>query len=81
MIVFVVSGLWHGANWTYVIWGALHGLYLVLQETWDRIAPPWARLPRFCAQALTLLAVILAGCPSARRIRRHRSACSMAWPG
>lgn len=30
MIVFVVSGLWHGANWTFVIWGALHGLYLVI---------------------------------------------------
>lgn len=28
-IVFLVSGLWHGANWTYVIWGALHGFYLV----------------------------------------------------
>lgn len=28
-IVFVVSGLWHGANWTFVIWGALHGFYLV----------------------------------------------------
>ncbi|KJJ85295.1 membrane bound O-acyl transferase MBOAT family protein [Candidatus Omnitrophus magneticus] len=27
--VFAVSGLWHGANWTFVIWGALHGFYLV----------------------------------------------------
>jgi len=27
-VVFVVSGLWHGANWTFVIWGALHGLYV-----------------------------------------------------
>lgn len=30
-IVFVVSGLWHGANWTFVIWGALHGAYLILE--------------------------------------------------
>jgi D-alanyl-lipoteichoic acid acyltransferase DltB (MBOAT superfamily) len=29
MIVFTVSGLWHGANWTFVVWGALHGLYLI----------------------------------------------------
>lgn len=29
MTVFVLSGLWHGANWTFVIWGALHGLFLV----------------------------------------------------
>jgi|WetSurMetagenome_2_1015567.scaffolds.fasta_scaffold23128_1 alginate O-acetyltransferase complex protein AlgI len=28
-IVFLVSGLWHGANWTFVIWGAIHGFYLV----------------------------------------------------
>ncbi|MFD2245458.1 MBOAT family O-acyltransferase [Pontibacter ruber] len=28
-IVFLVSGLWHGANWTFVVWGALHGMYQV----------------------------------------------------
>jgi D-alanyl-lipoteichoic acid acyltransferase DltB (MBOAT superfamily) len=28
-IVFIVSGLWHGANWTFIIWGALHGFYMV----------------------------------------------------
>jgi alginate O-acetyltransferase complex protein AlgI len=31
LIVFLVSGLWHGANWTFVIWGALHGIYLVIE--------------------------------------------------
>ncbi len=30
MATFVVSGLWHGANWTFVIWGALHGTYLIV---------------------------------------------------
>ena len=29
-ITFLISGLWHGANWTFVVWGALHGIYLVL---------------------------------------------------
>ncbi len=29
-IVFLISGLWHGANWTFIIWGALHGTYLIL---------------------------------------------------
>lgn len=29
-IVFMLSGLWHGANWTFIFWGALHGLYLIL---------------------------------------------------
>lgn len=30
IIVFVVSGLWHGANWTFVVWGFLHGMYQVV---------------------------------------------------
>src|SRR5262249_43524208 len=29
IIVFLVSGLWHGAGWNFVLWGALHGLYLI----------------------------------------------------
>ena len=29
-LVFMISGIWHGANWTYVIWGSLHGLYLII---------------------------------------------------
>ena len=31
LIVFLVSGLWHGTSWTFVIWGLLHGIYLVLE--------------------------------------------------
>ncbi|MDO4566250.1 MAG: MBOAT family O-acyltransferase [Oscillospiraceae bacterium] len=29
MLTFIVSGLWHGANWTFVLWGGLHGIYIV----------------------------------------------------
>ena len=29
MVVFVLSGLWHGANWTFIVWGALHGFYII----------------------------------------------------
>ncbi len=29
MVVFLISGLWHGANWTYIIWGGINGFYLV----------------------------------------------------
>lgn len=32
-VVFLISGLWHGANWTFVIWGALHGFYLLVALT------------------------------------------------
>lgn len=32
MITFLVSGIWHGANWTFVVWGALHGTYLIIDN-------------------------------------------------
>lgn len=32
MITFLVSGLWHGANWTFVIWGGLHGIYQIIGD-------------------------------------------------
>jgi len=31
-VTFLVSGLWHGANWTFVLWGALHGVYQILEN-------------------------------------------------
>ncbi|ULQ57948.1 MBOAT family protein [Flavihumibacter rivuli] len=34
---FLISGLWHGANWTYVIWGGLNGIYLVAALVRDRV--------------------------------------------
>ncbi len=38
MVTFVVSGLWHGANWTFVVWGFLHGLYLIAAIIWKPYA-------------------------------------------
>ncbi len=35
-IVFAISGLWHGANWTYIIWGAINGFYLVFAIVTDK---------------------------------------------
>lgn len=32
-ITFILSGFWHGAGWTFIIWGALHGMYLIIYET------------------------------------------------
>ena len=31
-IVFVISGLWHGANWTFIVWGSLHALYVIAER-------------------------------------------------
>ena len=52
LITFLISGLWHGADWTYVIWGGLHGLYLVLERLlWKKRSP---------GPVLTFLAVCFA---------------------
>jgi alginate O-acetyltransferase complex protein AlgI len=42
MVVFLLSGLWHGANWTFVVWGALHGVYLIAGFFANR----WITIPR-----------------------------------
>ena len=36
-IVMLLGGLWHGANWTFVVWGAVHGLMLALNHAWRAI--------------------------------------------
>ncbi len=37
LIVFIVSGFWHGANWTFIIWGALHGAFLVIHLNYNKM--------------------------------------------
>lgn len=37
MIVFLVSGIWHGANWTFILWGILHGLFSVLDRIFENV--------------------------------------------
>jgi D-alanyl-lipoteichoic acid acyltransferase DltB (MBOAT superfamily) len=61
LVTMVLGGLWHGANWTFVAWGALHGAYLVVNHFWrylvrGRFAS--SLLYRSAAWALTLFAVI-----------------------
>jgi alginate O-acetyltransferase complex protein AlgI len=64
MVVFMVSGLWHGAAWTFVIWGALHGLYLVVGSAsmrWRRHAARAVRLDRVPRLHAALAGVITFG--------------------
>jgi alginate O-acetyltransferase complex protein AlgI len=37
MATFIIGGLWHGAGWTFVFWGLLHGLALIVQKLWEGI--------------------------------------------
>ena len=36
-LTMLIGGLWHGAGWTFVVWGALHGAYLVINQLWRRL--------------------------------------------
>jgi alginate O-acetyltransferase complex protein AlgI len=59
MITFVISGLWHGANWTFVAWGFLHGLYLIVAQVTAPLLPRFARLPRLQTLLKTVLTFAL----------------------
>jgi D-alanyl-lipoteichoic acid acyltransferase DltB (MBOAT superfamily) len=51
-VVFVVSGIWHGAGWNFMLWGAMHGTFLVI----NRLLGPRVRLPTALAWLLTMAA-------------------------
>ena len=54
LVVFLIGGLWHGAAWTFVAWGALHGLGMVVHALWRKTR---LALPRPLAWATTFLFV------------------------
>ncbi|HHO49346.1 MAG TPA: MBOAT family protein [Deltaproteobacteria bacterium] len=62
MITMVLGGLWHGASWTFVVWGALHGLLLILERILRRALPPsplWSSpVVRLYGILLTFVAVV-----------------------
>ena len=67
MITMLLGGLWHGAGWTFVIWGGLHGIYLVVNHQWhtfrrslghDLTKSQW--WSRGLACLVTFLAVVVA---------------------
>lgn len=55
LIVFFCTGLWHGANWTFVLWGLWHGLFLLIEE----FVPFMKKLPKVLGHLYTMLVVVL----------------------
>ena len=51
----LLGGAWHGAGWTFILWGGLHGLALIVNRIWSRIG---IKLPAAFAWALTFVFVI-----------------------
>lgn len=65
MVTMLLGGLWHGANWTFVFWGGLHGAYLVINHAWRYLRkrlgftkPTW--IGHVLGVALTFFAVAIA---------------------
>ena len=59
MIVFLVSGLWHGANWTFILWGAMHGICSVL-ERFKLSKKIMSRIPKVVRVVVTFILVTFA---------------------
>jgi len=65
MVTMLLGGLWHGAGWTFIIWGGLHGIYLCINHAWTRLrttllgAFPVSHLERRVAWLLTFIAVVV----------------------
>ncbi len=67
MTTMLLGGLWHGAGWTFVAWGFLHGLYLVINHAWHAATAllGWRHRPEsiwglLCGRFLTFFAVVIA---------------------
>jgi hypothetical protein len=58
LLTMALCGLWHGASWTFVLWGTIHGCALVICSLWRRYCP---RLPSLLGWALTVVFVLLTG--------------------
>ncbi|XPV77006.1 MAG: MBOAT family O-acyltransferase [Desulfovibrio sp.] len=56
-LVFLIGGIWHGAGWTFILWGVLHGIAIVLHRIWKTAG---FSLPRYAAHVVTILFVFSA---------------------
>jgi len=59
IIVFVLTGFWHGANWTFLFWGLYHGALLIYERATGRGAVPVDLRRRIARRALTFLLVVV----------------------
>lgn len=64
LMTMLLGGLWHGAGFTFVVWGLLHGSYLIVNHAWRSLCPGWTRsrspLVKATSWLLTFLAVVVA---------------------
>ncbi|MGE9270399.1 MAG: MBOAT family O-acyltransferase [Verrucomicrobiales bacterium] len=65
VVTMLLGGLWHGAGWTYLLWGGLHGAYLCINHGWNHLKQrhAWPSLPKPASIALTFIAILIAWIP------------------
>lgn len=59
-ITMLLGGLWHGANWTFVVWGGLHGVYLAINHMWRDGPGRRIAIPRVLGWGITFAGVVIA---------------------
>lgn len=64
-ITMLLGGIWHGAGWTFIIWGALHGTFLIINHVVSDLAKrnKWPAMPTFLSWFLTLFLIAVAWVP------------------
>jgi len=68
IVTMLLGGLWHGANWTFVVWGGLHGIFLMINHGWQRLTRSYSlkangiahKFGCFSGTVLTFLLVVVA---------------------
>ena len=60
LITFVISGIWHGANWTFFCWGSLHGILLCIEKTLGFSKRKFTGVKKFCHWFVTFVLVCFA---------------------
>ncbi|MFK7741494.1 MAG: MBOAT family protein [Planctomycetota bacterium] len=71
-VTMLLGGLWHGASWTYMLWGGWHGLFLVLERRLGKVSP-YGGLPRsgqvFCTFLIWTLGLVIFRCQTLTELR------------
>lgn len=93
LLTMLLGGLWHGANWTFVVWGGVHGFYLIVNHAWNAVKNLYGfgdngiLGSRTIGTALTFLAVVVAwvifrsdSIASAQIMLEAMSSPSSIWP-